>query len=86
MPAGSKSATVTPMTRRIDSCQYADRWTASSIPSPVDVPEDEVEAGEDRDDVGDVHAPSTHGATEMLLNDAERIFTRNGPVSPLLTT
>src|SRR6476660_7365404 len=24
--------------------------------SPVDVPEDEVEAGEDRDDVGDVHA------------------------------
>ena len=29
---------------------------------------------------------STHGATEMLLNDAERILTRNGPMSPLLTT
>src|SRR4029077_12414254 len=24
--------------------------------SPVDIPEDEIEAGEDRDDVGDVHA------------------------------
>ncbi len=29
---------------------------------------------------------SSHGVIEMLLNDAERIFTRNGPRSPLLTT
>ena len=29
---------------------------------------------------------SSHGATEMLLKLAERIFTRNGPVSPFDTT
>ena len=29
---------------------------------------------------------STHGTIEMLLKLAERIFTRNGPRSPLLTT
>ena len=29
---------------------------------------------------------SSHGVIEMLLNEAERIFTRNGPRSPLLTT
>ena len=29
---------------------------------------------------------SSHGRIETLLNDAERIFTRNGPVSPFDTT
>ena len=28
----------------------------------------------------------THGTTEMLLNEAERIFTRNGMRSPFETT
>src|SRR5687768_3876933 len=39
------------------SVQYANSTaTTAGRPSPVDVPEDEVQRGEDRDDVGDVRA------------------------------
>ena len=56
------------------------------VRSSVDVPQDEVEAGEDGDDVGDVHAAQQpRHDRDVVERLAVRIFTRNGPRSPLLT-
>ena len=83
MPAGSSTATVPAedAQQRLRPVREGRRRASS-----IDVPEDEVEEARIVMTSGTYTPRSTHGTIEMLLKLAERILTRNGPRSPLLTT
>ena len=83
VPAGSSTATVPPSTRSSDCAQYGkiNSEDHRSMSPRMKYSEARMEMTS-----GTYTPRSTHGTIEMLLKLAERIFTRNGPRSPLLTT